>query len=91
MGGKILTYDMEGDPSRRFLRVRSKAIEDHLVFDGDEHEGEFCKRFPNTCMEIRGLYSIDQGVLSVYVTQVPEGQTIEGLEDLFEQLMDGSR
>lgn len=87
MGGKVFTYHMEGDPSRWFLDMRSKAVEDHLVFEGDEHEGEFCQRFPHTCMEIKGLYSIDDGMMSVYVTEVPEGYSTENVEDLFRELL----
>ncbi len=30
--GKIFTYGMEGDPSHRFLEMRSMAVEDHMVF-----------------------------------------------------------
>lgn len=88
MGGNVFTYDIEGEPSSRFLRLRSRAVEDHLVFDGDEYEGEFCKRFPHTCMEIKGLYSIDDGMMSVFVTEVPEGYSMESVDDLFRDLLE---
>lgn len=86
--GKIFTYGMEGDPSHRFLEMRSRAVEDHMVFDGNEYEGEFCKSFPHTCMELKGLYSIDDGMLSIFVTEVPEDVNIDSVEDLFQDLVD---
>jgi hypothetical protein len=89
--GKVLTYTLEGDPSRRFMELRMRAVEDHLVFDGNEHEGEFCKQYPHSCMMLRGLYSLDDGMLSIYVTDVPEGQTMKSVEDWFGEIVKTSR
>jgi hypothetical protein len=88
--GKVLTYDLEGDSAHKFFEMRLKGVEDHLVFDGDEAEGEFCQRFPQTCMELRGLYSIDDNVLSIYLTDVPEGYSIRGIEKMFDDLVKSS-
>jgi hypothetical protein len=85
--GKFLTYPLEGEPSRRFHELRVRASEEHLMFDGDEHEGEFIKRFPHASMELRGLYSIDDNMLSISLTEVPEGHTLERVENMFLDLL----
>lgn len=88
--GKVLTYDLKGDTAHRFMSMRMKGVEEHLVFEGDDTEGEFCQRFPQTCMEVRGLYSIEDNVLSIYLTQVPEGYTVKGIEAMFDELIRSS-
>lgn len=85
--GKVLTYSLEGNPSRVFMSIRVKGLEKHMVFDGDSKEGEFCQRYPNTRMELRGLYSIDDSMLSIFVTDMPEDHTIQVVDDLFEGLV----
>jgi hypothetical protein len=86
--GRVLTYPLEGEPSRRFLEMRVRGPEEHLMFDGDEREGEFCKRYPHACMELRGLYSIEESMLSIFLTEVPEGHFMDRVESMFLKLIE---
>lgn len=89
--GKVFAYCIEGDAVRSFMDMRLRAVEDHLVFSGDHREGEFCQRFPATGLQLRGLYSIDDNVMSVVLTELPEGHPPEAVQGLFQQLVDSSR
>ena len=70
--------------------MRVRASEEHLMFDGDEHEGEFCKKYPHACMDLRGLYSIDDSMLSISLTEVPEGHALESVEAMFLDILGSS-
>ncbi len=88
--GSFLTYPLEGEPSRRFFDLRVRASEEHLIFDGDEREGEFCKKYPHACMDLKGLYSIEDSMLSISLTEIPEGHALEKVEDMFLNLLGSS-
>lgn len=83
---RVLTYDLEGETSRSFLDLRYRAADEHLIFRGDEREGEFCKSYPNTRMKLKGLYAVDDGLLSIILTDVPEGMPMDSVDRLFRGL-----
>lgn len=85
--GRVLTYMIEEEPIRALHHMRLRGIDNHLVFDGNEREGEFCKRFPETEMEMRGLYTIDEGILSVVITHVPERHRDHDVEGMFDKVL----
>lgn len=85
--GRVLTYLLEEEPTKALMGLRLRGIDHHLVFDGDESEGEFLKRFPETTMELRGLYTIDDGMLSVVLTDVPDDVHHSEVESMFEELV----
>ena len=71
--------------------MRVRATEDHLIFNGDEREGEFCKHYPHACMELRGVYAIEDSMLSIFVTDVPEGLTMKKVEEMFHSIVEESK
>jgi hypothetical protein len=85
--GRVLTYLLEEESKKALMGLRLRGIDHHLVFDGDDSEGEFTKRYPETEMEMRGLYSIDEGMLSVVLTHVPEDVHHSEVEAMFEELV----
>jgi hypothetical protein len=87
--GRVLTYLIEEEPSKALLGMRMKGVDNHLTFDGDEAEGEFSKRYPQTSMELRGLYTIDDDMLSIIITDMPEEETFEGVKEMFQGLLEG--
>jgi hypothetical protein len=86
--GRVLTYLIEEEPSKALMGMRVRGVDSHLVFEGDEAEGEFSKRYPTTSMELRGLYSIEDDMLSIIITRMPEEETLEGVRDLFQGLLE---
>lgn len=86
--GRVLTYLIEEESKKALMGLRLRGIDQHVVFDGDEYEGEFTKRYPETEMELRGLYSIDDGMLSVVLTDVPDDVTHHEVEGMFEELVE---
>ena len=87
--GRVLTYLIDEEPSKALLGMRMKGVDNHLVFEGDESEGEFSKRYPATSMELRGLYTIDADMLSIVITDMPEQETLEGVREMFQGLLEG--
>ncbi len=85
--GRVLTYLLEDEPARALIGMRLRGIDHHLVFDGDEYEGEFWKRFPETQLEMRGLYTMDDGMLSVVITHVPDEHRDHDVEGMFDELV----
>jgi hypothetical protein len=85
--GRVLTYLLEEEPTKALMGLRLRGIDHHLVFDGDESEGEFLKRFPETAMELRGLYTIDDGMLSVVLIDVPDDIKHSEVESMFEEMV----
>jgi hypothetical protein len=85
--GRVLTYLIEEEPRRAFLGMRLRGIDHHVVFDGNESEGEFSKRFPGTELELRGLYTFDEGMLSVILTDVPHEHRDHDVEGMFDELV----
>ncbi len=88
--GRVLTYLLEEEPRKVLMGLRLRGIDQHVVFDGDESEGEFCKRYPETSLEMKGLYTIDDGMLSVVLTDVPDDIQHSDVVSMFETLV-GSR
>lgn len=86
--GRVLTYLLEEEPTKALMGLRLRGIDHHMVFDGDESEGEFSKRYPETELELRGLYTLDDGMLSVVLTDVPSGVPHHEVEGMFEDLLD---
>jgi hypothetical protein len=85
--GRVLTYQIEEEPSKALMGMRLRGIDHHVVFDGNDYEGEFCKRYPETRLELRGLYTIDEGLLSVVLTDVPEDCDHDDVEYMFEKMV----
>ena len=85
--GRVLTYLLEEEPSKALNGIRLRGIDHHVVFEGDEVEGEFYRRFPETSLELRGLYTIDDGMLSVVLTDVPDDYPHHEVESLFEKIV----
>jgi len=85
--GRVLTYLLEEEPTKAIMGLRLRGIDHHVVFDGDESEGEFTKRYPYSEMELRGLYTLDDGILSVVLTDVPEDVPHHEVEGMFEELV----
>lgn len=85
--GRVLTYTLEEEPSEAIMGMRLRGLDHHVVFDGDHREGEFSMRHPATEMELRGLYSLEEGMLSVVLTHVPEQVPHHEVEALFERLV----
>jgi hypothetical protein len=85
--GRVLTYQIEEESKKALMGLRLRGIDQHVVFDGDESEGEFTKRYPETERELRGLYTIDDGMLSVVLTDVPDGVPHNEVEGMFEELV----
>jgi hypothetical protein len=85
--GRVLTYLLKEEPRRALHGMRLRGIDHHLVFDGNESEGEFHKRFPETQMELRGLYTMDDGMLSVIITHVPDEHQDHDVEGMFEEVL----
>ena len=85
--GRVLTYLIEEEASKALMGMRVRGIDRHIVFDGDEAEGEFSKRYPATSMELRGLYTIDNDMLSIIITDMPEEETLEGVSEMFQGLL----
>ena len=83
---RVLTYDLEGETSRRFLDLRYRAADEHMFFRGNEREGEFYKSYPDTPMQLKGLYAVDDGLLSIILTDVPEEIPMDSVERLFRGL-----
>ena len=69
------------------MGMRLRGLDHHVVFDGNESEGEFSKRFPETDLEMRGLYTFDEDMLSVVITHVPELHADHDVEGMFEELV----
>jgi hypothetical protein len=67
--------------------MRLRGIDHHVVFDGNDSEGEFSKRFPETELELRGLYTFDEGMLSVILTDVPQEHRDHDVESMFDELV----
>ena len=88
--GRVLTYLLEEEPTKALMGLRLRGIDHHVVFDGDESEGEFLKRYPETSLEMKGLYTIDDGMLSVVLIDVPGDIHHSDVESMFETLV-GSR
>ena len=84
----VLTYDLEGEASRRFLDLRSLAVDEHLVFKGDHREGEFSKSYPHTRIKLRGLYSLEDGLLSIILTDVPRDVPLDHVDIMFRRLVE---
>jgi len=89
--GRVLTYLLEEEPTKALMGLRLRGIDHHMVFDGDESEGEFCKRYPETEMELRGLYTMDDGMLSVVLTDVPDEVPHHEVEGMFEKLVESRK
>ena len=85
--GRVLTYLVEEEPTRALMAMRLRGIDHHVVFHGNEEEGEFSKRFPETELETRGLYAFDGGMLSVVLTHVPDEHQDHDVEAMFEELV----
>jgi hypothetical protein len=85
--GRVLTYLIEEEPTRALLGMRLRGIDHHLVFDGNESEGEFSKRFPETQLEMRGLYTLDEGIMSVVITHVPFEHRDHDVEGMFQEVL----
>lgn len=85
----VLTYDLEGEASRRFLDLRSLAVDEHLIFKGDHREGEFSKTYPHTRTKLRGLYSLEDGLLAIILTDVPRGVPVDDVDTMFRRLVGG--
>ncbi|UCC93251.1 MAG: hypothetical protein JSW25_00815 [Thermoplasmata archaeon] len=89
--GRVLTYQLEEEPRKALMGLRLRGIDHHVVFEGTESEGEFLKRFPETSMELKGLYSLDDGMLSLVLTDVPDEVHHSEVEDMFEDLVGTER
>jgi len=85
--GRVLTYLIEEEPREALMGMRLRGLDHHLVFDGDHREGEFSMRHPETAMELQGLYSMEDGMLCVVLTQVPEQVPHHEVEAMFERLL----
>jgi hypothetical protein len=89
--GRVLTYLIEEESKKALMGLRLRGIDHHVVFEGDETEGEFTKRYPETELEMRGLYSIEEGMLSVLLTDVPPEVQHSEVEGMFEELVGPGR
>lgn len=85
--GRVLTYQLDEEPNRALMGMRLRGLDYHLVFHGDDSEGEFSKHFPETELEMRGLYTFDSGMLSVILTHVPEEHRDHDVEGMFEEVL----
>lgn len=85
--GRVLTYTLEEEPREALMGMRFRGIDQHVVFEGDHREGEFSMRHPSTEMELRGLYSMEEGMLSVVLTHVPDLVSHREVEAMFERLV----
>ncbi len=85
--GRVLTYIIEEEPAKALIGLRLRGLDHHVVFDGNESEGEFHKHYPDTNLELRGLYSFDDGMLSVMLTDVPKEVQHHEVEGMFEKIL----
>ena len=88
--GRVLTYQLEKEPSQTLMGMRMRGIDHHVVFSGNSSEGEFSKRFPETELELKGLYTMDDGMLSVILTEVPDEHRDHDTEGMFDQILEGT-
>lgn len=89
--GRVLTYILEEEPNKALVGLRLRGLDHHVVFDGDESEGEFHKHYPGTDAEMKGLYTIDEGMMSLVLTRVPADAMDHEVEGLFKELMGPNR